>query len=533
MNQDSKKADLKQPQYDLEMAKHFLTILSQNDEPFFTFQTFDDRKKPSSPTYPKVLNGTFEQHKEELLRLQQEGSGIFVTVNATDGLGRKTDNIKQVRALFIDLDGSSLEPVLSSPLTPHVVIESSPRRYHAYWIVEGVDLKDFSFIQKQLIARFLSDPQVHDLARVMRLPGFLHQKETPFLTCILQESGEQPFPFQTFLDAFSIDLELSKFSSQANPVLEALGKHNMIIKKEAHPQGCWSIRCPWIHLHSKEDHGTKYYEPYSNGHTYHGFLCFHQHCSHRAIQDLMEFLGLIKDLEKTEPLPLRRDIENPKPYPFGALGEILGSAALAIHDIVKAPDAICAQSVLAAAALVTQPFFNVVLDGREMPLSSFFITIGESGDRKSATDKVALKPVYDKQLELFNKHRMEFYAYEIAEEAQNVRKKNWIQELGKKSPENTFDELPIAQPIHPLILVDEPTYEGIVKYLVDGQPSIGLFSDEGGRFFGGYAMNSDNILKTTAGLSSLWDGKPINRMRAGDGNMILYGRRFSLHLMIQ
>ena len=40
-------------------------------------------------------------------------------------------------------------------------------------------------------------------------------------------------------------------------------------------------------------------------------------------------------------------------------------------------------------------------------------------------------------------------------------------------------------PLHPLVLVEEPTYEGIVKYLAIGQPSVGLFSDEGGRFLEG------------------------------------------------
>ena len=46
-------------------------------------------------------------------------------------------------------------------------------------------------------------------------------------------------------------------------------------------------------------------------------------------------------------------------------------------------------------------------------------------------------------------------------------------------------------------------------------------------------MNRDNQLKTLAGLSSLWDGKEISRLRSGDGNMLLYGRRVSLHLMVQ
>lgn len=62
---------------------------------------------------------------------------------------------------------------------------------------------------------------------------------------------------------------------------------------------------------------------------------------------------------------------------------------------------------------------------------------------------------------------------------------------------------------------------------------VGLFSDEGGRMLNGYAMSKDNLIKTACGLSGLWDGKPISRVRGGDGNLNLFGRRFSTHLMIQ
>ena len=46
-------------------------------------------------------------------------------------------------------------------------------------------------------------------------------------------------------------------------------------------------------------------------------------------------------------------------------------------------------------------------------------------------------------------------------------------------------------------------------------------------------MNSDNRLKTVAGLSGLWDGAPINRTRAGDGAFTLRGRRLAAHMMLQ
>jgi hypothetical protein len=69
--------------------------------------------------------------------------------------------------------------------------------------------------------------------------------------------------------------------------------------------------------------------------------------------------------------------------------------------------------------------------------------------------------------------------------------------------------------------------------LQDGQPSVGLFSSEGGQFIGGYAMSDDHWLKTAAALSALWDGEPIKRVRRGDGVIILPGRRVAMHLLLQ
>lgn len=89
------------------------------------------------------------------------------------------------------------------------------------------------------------------------------------------------------------------------------------------------------------------------------------------------------------------------------------------------------------------------------------------------------------------------------------------------------------RPLSPGLTTTEPTYEGLVKLYLEGPPALGLFTDEGGGFVGGHAMNAENRLKTVAGLSSLWDGAPINRTRAGDGAFTLRGRRLAAHMMLQ
>jgi hypothetical protein len=255
-----------------------------------------------------------------------------------------------------------------------------------------------------------------------------------------------------------------------------------------------------------------------------------------APQSFESLYGNESEAAWQEQKPLYRSLPEPDQFPVDALGNILGGAVEAMSEIIQAPKAICANSILASATLAIQGHANVVIDGRVHPTSNFFISIGESGERKSAVDREALKPHSDFQEELRTKHKEEVKRYCREAEAykkakDDVVKKSKGYDEKLRALEKLGDE-PVS-PLLPFVISEEPTYEGLVKSLEQGQPSQGLFSDEGGRFIGGHGMNSDNALKTASGLSGLWDGKPISRMRAGDGSSLLVGRRLSLHLMVQ
>src|SRR5215470_20343234 len=84
-----------------------------------------------------------------------------------------------------------------------------------------------------------------------------------------------------------------------------------------------------------------------------------------------------------------------------------------------------------------------------------------------------------------------------------------------------------------MLTCPDPTYEGLCRLLAEGQPSIGIFAAEAGQFIGGHGMADDAKLRTAAGLSALWDGAPIKRVRALDGFTVLPGRRVAMHLMTQ
>jgi hypothetical protein len=159
---------------DRDAAERFLAALDPSATSF-TFQTFDDDADRKSLKLAHKLHGSLNQHWSELCRLSAAGAGVYVTVNETNGRGRSAADVVRIRAVFVDLDKGEPLPA-KFHAEPHVVVESSRSKWHAYWLVEDCSLGEFGPLQQRLSRAYGSDPVVHDLPRVMRLPGFVHQK---------------------------------------------------------------------------------------------------------------------------------------------------------------------------------------------------------------------------------------------------------------------------------------------------------------------------------------------------------------------
>jgi hypothetical protein len=246
------------------------------------------------------------------------------------------------------------------------------------------------------------------------------------------------------------------------------------------------------------------------------------------------------DTQPEPPRPLMRELPPADPFPVEALGDVLKLAARAVHDRVQAPVAMCGQSVLAAATLAVQAHADVELPtGKTRPLTNFFASVAETGERKSAVDEEALWAVRKREATLRERYDAERLTYEndklAWEKARDTAIKDKKVRGDRARIKEALDALgpsPVP-PLEPILTSGEPTYEGLCKLLALGWPSVGIFSDEGGQFIGGHGMTDEAKLRTAAGLSHLWDGKPIKRVRATDGLMILPGRRVAMHLMAQ
>jgi AAA domain/Primase C terminal 2 (PriCT-2)/RepB DNA-primase N-terminal domain len=174
---------------DTNESVRFLRLIDP-DARTFSFQTFREKGETTSNVEPKVI------HSDSLSELRREhaaGAGVYLTINETDGNGRKLENIKRIRAIFQEDDDGHDGPF---PIPPSLVVESSPGHFHRYWLVNGWPTDeqgraDFTAVMERMIESYGSDPNAKDVSRVLRLPGFLHRKSAPFMVRIVEAGGKR------------------------------------------------------------------------------------------------------------------------------------------------------------------------------------------------------------------------------------------------------------------------------------------------------------------------------------------------------
>ena len=194
-------------------VEQFIKFLTGSKDASIHWQWFDDQKRGrvvSGNAY-----GTITEKWNELV-LNKQGAGIFVTINDTDGVKRKAENIKSIRCFVVDLDGAPLVVLKKCPVKFHLLVESSPGRYHAYLKINPVTVTEktkedmanlFSSIQKALAGKCQGDPSVGSLCQVMRCAGFLHQKNDPFLSRIVTTNTAPPIDLSEVIEKFQIDIK--------------------------------------------------------------------------------------------------------------------------------------------------------------------------------------------------------------------------------------------------------------------------------------------------------------------------------------
>ncbi len=162
---------------DVHEAERFLRLLDP-DADAFAFRCFSQTpytRRPGGDPLEQECIVPLREAWPRIIRLNRQGAGIAVAINAIEGRRRTAANVVRIRTLFADLD-RPLETWPDPLPPPHMWIESSPGKAHLYWLVEGIPLDAFLPLQKGICRLLHSDDRVNGLAQAMQLPGLWHRK---------------------------------------------------------------------------------------------------------------------------------------------------------------------------------------------------------------------------------------------------------------------------------------------------------------------------------------------------------------------
>ncbi len=151
-----------------------------------------------------------------MARMNNDRCAVHVTINAIVGNARTAKNVKRVRKHFVEKDDaepmqSVLDRAEKMGLKVAWVNESSPGKFHYYWNVAADvedDVEGFRQRQRLLVAAFNGGRESIDPPRVLRLPGFWHQKGKPFQVRKVYHDASAPeydrFDFECALSSITL-----------------------------------------------------------------------------------------------------------------------------------------------------------------------------------------------------------------------------------------------------------------------------------------------------------------------------------------
>ena len=246
-----------------------------------------------------------------------------------------------------------------------------------------------------------------------------------------------------------------------------------------------------------------------------------------------------------DPLPLTPHEEG-DPYPLDALPGPIKAVVEEVQGFIQAPTALVSASVLTALSAAAQGLADVERDkGLVGPCSMYFLSIAESGERKSAIDTTVLAGVreYEAQEEESAKGLRKIHAAKLRSwEAQVDGVTATIRADAKNGKpvgelESKLMDLERNKPrpvIVPRTLWDDCTTEALIAGMASNWPSAAIISAEAGVVFGGHSMKKDNQVGALSVLNKLWSGEPIRADRKTEGaSVILNSGRLTLGLAVQ
>lgn len=236
----------------------------------------------------------------------------------------------------------------------------------------------------------------------------------------------------------------------------------------------------------------------------------------------------------------------PKPFPIDHLPELMRSAVMEVQAYVQAPIPLVASNALGVASLVCQGLAKVRRDIKLVsPLSLYLLIVSEPNERKSFAEGFFIEGVrkWIKGQHKASKPVLDEYEANLA--AWHSERKGLLSVIQRLAREGEASELETKRqalrdmastkpepPIVPRLIFQDATIQALTAELAK-YPSGGIFSAEGGAFFGGAGFQSDQLIGAFSLFNELWTGSPVAIDRKSEGSLLLDQIALTLNIAVQ
>ncbi|MGV3616705.1 MAG: hypothetical protein ACO1SV_15365, partial [Fimbriimonas sp.] len=172
--------------------------------------------KPESGScvIPKAFNvkGRYVDVEKILSGNNLKGASVYVQVQG--GIKRGERFIRTVEWLYLDFDNVDRLPVL--PYPPHLIVRTQSG-FHVYWRIDRTNrLGLWRAVIREMRSSLCACPSVGAVGQMLRVPGFLHHKQDPFLVTIHAWEPNRPnYRLDEFAERYDIcvadDVEETEF----------------------------------------------------------------------------------------------------------------------------------------------------------------------------------------------------------------------------------------------------------------------------------------------------------------------------------
>lgn len=189
------------------------------------FSAIDDKRSNKPPLhFHEGYNLDRTQILEQLHDKNSTTYGIFFCVNEINReldpqRYRTSKMLKKLRAVWADDDKIRAEPRDDFPIPPNVIVETSKGKYHYYWLTTTDNKDEWGGVMNSIASTYDCDGNAKDLVRVLRVPGFLHNKRDAFKS-IAYLGSKDNYSWQEIIKSFPPNTKIKK-----HPTSSSKGTH--------------------------------------------------------------------------------------------------------------------------------------------------------------------------------------------------------------------------------------------------------------------------------------------------------------------